>query len=84
MILADPNAAFRLGTSGLHRGPWASGEARHEPDQIATIVQPLIIDRAIAGGIGRALDQAVEREAPSGIRDHSAATVRTRLSGPSV
>jgi hypothetical protein len=41
----------------LHWGLWASGKARYEPDQIATIVQPLIIDWPIAGGIGRALDQ---------------------------
>ena len=34
-----------------------SDKARHKPDQIATIVQPLIIDWPIAGGIRRALDQ---------------------------
>jgi len=43
--------------SPLHRSTWASGKARHQPDQIATIVQPLIIDWPIARGIGRALDQ---------------------------
>src|SRR6202023_2776834 len=53
----DPKPAFTSGASGLCRGPRASHKARHEPDQIAAIVQPLIIDRAIAGGIGRALDQ---------------------------
>src|SRR6267378_6605584 len=53
----DPKPAFMSGASSLRRGPWASGKARHEPDQIAAIMQPLIIDRAIAGGIGRALDQ---------------------------
>ena len=41
----------------LHWGLWASGKARHEPDQIAAIMQPLIIDWPIAGGTGRALDQ---------------------------
>jgi hypothetical protein len=35
----------------------ASGKARHKPDQIATIVQPLIIDWPSVRGIGRALDQ---------------------------
>src|SRR5215470_14434315 len=43
--------------SALSRGPRASGKARHKPDQITTIMQSLVIDRAIAGGIGRALDQ---------------------------
>src|SRR5499427_9796553 len=43
--------------SPFHRGPWASGKARHKPDQIATIVQSLIINGLIAGGIGRAFDQ---------------------------
>src|SRR6266478_1398455 len=49
--------ASMSGISGLHRGPRASGKARHEPDQITTIVQPLVIDWPIAGGVGRALDQ---------------------------
>src|SRR5258708_25056391 len=53
----NPKPASMSGISGLHRGPWASGKARHEPDQITTIVQPLIIDWPIAGGIRRALDQ---------------------------
>src|SRR6266478_2863150 len=52
-----PKPAFILGASGLRRCPWASGKARYETDQIAAIVQPLVIDRPIAGGIGRALDQ---------------------------
>ena len=43
--------------SPLHRSTWASGKARHKPDQIATIVQPLIIDWPSVRGIGRALDQ---------------------------
>jgi hypothetical protein len=43
--------------SPLHRSTWASGKARHKPDQIATIVQPLIIDWPVAGSIGRARDQ---------------------------
>jgi hypothetical protein len=47
----NPKPASMLGTSGLHRGPWASGEARHEADQITTIVQPLIIDWSILSGI---------------------------------
>jgi hypothetical protein len=47
----NPKAASMLGTSGLHRGPWASGKARHEADQITTIVQPLIIDWSIPSGI---------------------------------
>src|SRR5712672_2085076 len=52
-----PKPVFMLGIFGLQRGPWASGKARHEPDQITTIVQPLKIDGPIAGGIRRALDQ---------------------------
>jgi hypothetical protein len=36
-------------------GPRA--KARHKPDQIATIVRPLIIDWPSDRGIGRALDQ---------------------------
>ena len=52
----DPKPAFMLGASGLRRGAWTSRKARHESDQIAAIVQPLIIDCPIAGGIGRALD----------------------------
>jgi len=48
----------------LRRCPWASGKARYETDQIAAIVQPLVIDRPIAGGIGRALDQ--EDRLPAG------------------
>jgi hypothetical protein len=47
----------RRAPSPLHRGPCASGKARHKPDQIATIVQPLVIDWPIAGGIGRALNE---------------------------
>ena len=43
--------------SALYRGAWASGKLRHEPDQITTIVQPLIIDGPIHGGIGRALNE---------------------------
>src|SRR5689334_4085585 len=53
----DPKPAFMSVASGLCRGPRASGKSRHEPDQIAAIMQPLIIDRPIAGGIGRPLDQ---------------------------
>src|SRR5258705_10593837 len=49
--------ASTLSPSPLQRGPCASGKARHEPDQITTIVQPLKIDWSIAGGIRRALDQ---------------------------
>src|SRR6266478_5039487 len=52
-----PKPTLILGASGLRRCPWASREARYEPDQIAAIMQPLVIDRPIAGGIGRALDQ---------------------------
>ena len=52
----NPKPASMLGTSGLHRGPWASGKARHEADQITTIVQPLKIDWPIAAGIRCALD----------------------------
>src|ERR1700751_5040149 len=53
----DPKPAFMSGAAGLRRGPWASRKPRHETDKTATKVQPLIIDRPIAGGIGRALDQ---------------------------
>src|SRR6516164_2274559 len=53
----DTKPAFMLGASSKHRGPWAPSKARHKPDQIATIVQPLIIDRPIAGGIGRAFNE---------------------------
>src|SRR5712672_4281553 len=53
----DPKPGLMSGASGLRRGPWAPGKARHETDQIAAIVQPLVIDRPIAGGIGHALDQ---------------------------
>ena len=43
-------------SSPLYRGLCAPGKARHEPDQIAAIMQPLVIDWPIAGRIGRALD----------------------------
>jgi hypothetical protein len=58
---ADPQRAADClrgwAPSPFHRGLWASGKARHKPDQIATIVQSLIIDWPIAGGKGRPLDQ---------------------------
>src|SRR5215469_18700580 len=44
-------------SSPLRRGPWAPGKARHKADQIAAIMQPLVIDGPIVGGIGCALDQ---------------------------
>jgi hypothetical protein len=47
----NPKPASILGTPSLYRGPWASGKARHEPDQIATIVQYLIIDWSTLDGI---------------------------------
>jgi hypothetical protein len=46
-----------LGKSPLYGGPFASGKTRHKPDQIAPIVQPLVIDWPIAGCVGRALDE---------------------------
>src|SRR5208337_4100212 len=49
------SASVDVGPSLLRRRPWAPSKARHKPDQIATIVQPLIVDWPIAGGIRRAL-----------------------------
>src|ERR1700744_4507698 len=53
----DPKLTSMSGIFGWCGGLRAPGKARHEPNQIAAIMQSLIVDGPIAGGIGRALDQ---------------------------
>jgi hypothetical protein len=52
---------LRIGRGGggqtVRQGLWASCKARYKPDQIAAVVQPLIIDWPITGGIRRALNE---------------------------